>query len=189
MRRVLRLLAIAGVIAGVSAIVVAWRRSRLEEGGGPSLAAPMRPLRGFVARHFNPFVVRHGLVGGRRSPWALIEHVGRRSGTTYRTPILPRQIPGGFEIPLPYGADAQWVQNVVAAGHARLQVHETVCELGSPEIIAAAETQSLTGYERWRAEKLGYQYLRVRRVAEMPGAFSDVVSHEPSMAEGQPAPV
>jgi len=180
MRRVVRVLAIASVVAGVTLIVVAWRQSRLGDGAGrPSLATPMRPLRGFVARRFNPLVVRYGLVGGRRSPWALIEHVGRRSGTTYRTPILPRRVPDGFEIPLPYGADAQWVQNVRAAGHARLQVHETICELDSPEIVVAAETLSLTRYERWRGEKLGYRYLRVRSVDERPGTFAGTAGAGP----------
>lgn len=111
--------------------------------------------------------------------------MGRRSGTIYRTPVLPRRIPDGYEIPLPYGADAHWVQNVLAAGHARLQAHETIHELVEPRVIGASETLSLTRYERWRGAKLGYQYLRVRQKAEMPGTFTRLAGHEPALTHGE----
>ena len=186
MRRLVRVLAIAGLVAGAIALLVSRRRAGAT---GPLLPAPMHPLRGVVTRYFNPLVIRLGLVGGRRSPWAYLEHVGRRTGTTYRTPVLPRRIPDGYEIPLPYGADAQWVQNVLAAGHARLQVHETIHELVQPRIIEAADTQSLTRYERWRGTRLGYQYLRVRRQAEMPGTFTRLAGHEPVLTAGEPTPM
>jgi deazaflavin-dependent oxidoreductase (nitroreductase family) len=186
MRRSIRLLAIAGLVAGVVGLEVSRQRSGAV---WPLVPAPMHPLRGIATRYFNPFVVRLGLVGGRRSPWACIEHIGRRSGTIHRTPVLPRRIPDGYEIPLPYGADAHWVQNVLAAGHARLQVHETIFELAEPQIVGAADTQSLTRYERWRGSKLGYQYLRVRRTAEMPGTFSRWTGHEPVLTDGEPVPM
>lgn len=182
MRRVIRILVIASVVAGVAGLAAALLRSAGSGVGEHRFAAPMRPLRGIVGRYWNPFVVRRGLVGGARSPWAFIEHVGRRSGRVYRTPILPRRTADGFEIPLPYGADAQWAQNVLAAGRARLQLHETVYALDHPEVIGAAETRALTAYERWRGTKLGYQYLRVHRGSETPGTL-DHPDHEVAVTE------
>ena len=50
-------------------------------------------------------------------PWfAVVEHRGRRSGTLYRTPVNVFRRGDRYVFALTYGADAQWVQNVVAAG-------------------------------------------------------------------------
>ena len=54
---------------------------------------------------------------------AVIQHRGRRSGRSYETPIGPFAIDDGFLVSLPYGPNADWVQNVLAAGSAVL-VHE-----------------------------------------------------------------
>jgi deazaflavin-dependent oxidoreductase (nitroreductase family) len=49
-------------------------------------------------------------------PWALVVHRGRRSGTEYRTPVLAWRSGAALYVVLYYGARAQWVRNVVAAG-------------------------------------------------------------------------
>ena len=54
---------------------------------------------------------------------AVLRHVGRRSGHTYETPVVPFPTDDGFVVPLPYGDRADWVRNVLASGSATL-VHE-----------------------------------------------------------------
>ncbi len=38
-------------------------------------------------------------------PFALVRHVGRRSGRTYVTPLVVARVPEGFVIELTYGVD------------------------------------------------------------------------------------
>jgi deazaflavin-dependent oxidoreductase (nitroreductase family) len=51
-----------------------------------------------------------------RGPFALVRHVGRRSGRQYETPVILAQVPDGFVTELTYGEDVDWFKNVVAAG-------------------------------------------------------------------------
>jgi deazaflavin-dependent oxidoreductase (nitroreductase family) len=57
-----------------------------------------------------------------RLPWfGVLEHVGRTSGTVRRTALMAfHRRPGRWVIALTYGTDVQWLQNVLAAGGARL---------------------------------------------------------------------
>jgi hypothetical protein len=185
MRRTVRALIVGSLIAATAGLVVA-RRMRAGQPGARERGAPMRPLRTFVVRSFNPLVVRLRLAGGPRSPWGLIEHVGRTSGHVYRSPVSPRPIEGGFEIPLPYGADVHWVCNVLAAGRARIQLHDTIYELDRPEIVQGADAVSLAPPIRRLAGRVGYRYLRVRTVAAMPGTFSHLEGHPAPVTVGQP---
>jgi deazaflavin-dependent oxidoreductase (nitroreductase family) len=58
---------------------------------------------------------------GRVAPMAVVEHRGRRSGRRYRTPVMAFRTDGGYVIALFYGADRDWVRNVLAAGGCTLQ--------------------------------------------------------------------
>jgi hypothetical protein len=53
-------------------------------------------------------------------PFAIVQHVGRKSGKVYETPIIARLIEDGFVIELTYGHDVDWHKNVVAAGGCRM---------------------------------------------------------------------
>jgi len=48
-------------------------------------------------------------------PFAIVRHVGRRSGKVYETPIIARIVEDGFVIELTYGHDVDWHKNVLAA--------------------------------------------------------------------------
>ena len=62
-----------------------------------------------------------GKIAGRRlSPVAYMLHQGRKSGRQFRTPVMPLSLADGFLVSLPYGAERDWVRNVVAAGHCTL---------------------------------------------------------------------
>ncbi len=56
-------------------------------------------------------------------PFAIVRHVGRRSGKHYETPIIIAPIADGFVIELTYGYDVDWHKNVVAAGGCALLWH------------------------------------------------------------------
>src|SRR4051812_50111715 len=53
----------------------------------------------------------------RRLPgFAVVAHVGRRSGRVRQTPVNLFRDGDRYVIALTYGADSQWVRNVLAAG-------------------------------------------------------------------------
>lgn len=48
----------------------------------------------------------------------VVVHQGRRSGKEYQTPVNVFAAPDGYVLALTYGADTDWVKNVLAAGAA-----------------------------------------------------------------------
>ncbi len=76
--------------------------------------------------------------GRRHSPYALLSHVGRRSGQPYQTTLGATAYGDGFILPLVYGRQCDWCQNALAAGKATLAWHDYTYELERPEIISAA---------------------------------------------------
>jgi deazaflavin-dependent oxidoreductase (nitroreductase family) len=72
---------------------------------------------------------------GRLSPLAVVVHRGRRSGRRYRTPVVAFRAADGYVISLPYGADRDWVRNVLAAGSCRLERGGRQVELTKPRIL------------------------------------------------------
>lgn len=65
------------------------------------------------------------LWAGRLPAFGILEHVGRRSGKTYRTPlnVFSAEIDGqpGVAILLTYGPDRDWLKNLNAAGGGRMR--------------------------------------------------------------------
>ena len=80
-----------------------------------------------------------GKIAGRRlSPVAYMHHQGRKSGRQYRTPVMPLPLRDGFLVSLPYGAERDWVRNVVAAGRCTLLRGGRRFELTDPRLLDAA---------------------------------------------------
>ena len=85
--------------------------------------APSRILRSRIAREATRLIARivkpavFIAAGSRWFPlFGVIVHRGRRSGREYRTPVVMLPYQGGIVIPLTFGDDAGWFQNVVVAG-------------------------------------------------------------------------
>jgi deazaflavin-dependent oxidoreductase (nitroreductase family) len=83
-------------------------------------------------RVFNPLEIRRGAR-------PVLTHVGRTSGTTYRTPLDAHPVDDGYMFVLVYGPESDWVRNVLAAGRARLEVDGDEVELTSPRIVGEDE--------------------------------------------------
>src|SRR5450631_3055112 len=66
-------------------------------------------------------------------PFALVQHIGRRSGKPYETPIMIEPIQEDFVIALTYGESVDWYRNVQAAGHCSVLWHGRIYTLGKPE--------------------------------------------------------
>jgi deazaflavin-dependent oxidoreductase (nitroreductase family) len=80
----------------------------------------------------NPVVRR---VAGRLPGFAIVTHVGRRSGRTYRTPVNLFRADDRYVIALTYGSDSQWVRNVLAAGACDVETRGERVHLVGPEIV------------------------------------------------------
>jgi deazaflavin-dependent oxidoreductase (nitroreductase family) len=67
--------------------------------------------------------------------FAVVSHVGRRSGRTYRTPVNLFRRGDDYVIALMYGADSQWVRNVLAAGGADIETRGRRLHLVGPDVV------------------------------------------------------
>jgi len=92
-------------------------------------------IRAFNKHYFNRLV--HRFAGVSRTPFALLRHIGRRSGKPYETPIIVMPQGNGFVIALTYGPEVDWYRNVQAAGAASLLWHNKEYALKLPESINA----------------------------------------------------
>jgi deazaflavin-dependent oxidoreductase (nitroreductase family) len=76
-----------------------------------------------------------------QSRWAVVHHVGRRSGALYDTPIDAQRTPDGVIICLVYGASADWCRNILAAGQCTLTMHGEELSLTSPIVISLQQAE------------------------------------------------
>src|SRR5687767_14833947 len=93
------------------------------------------PIRQAGKRLFNPLVLTFS---GRRGPYAVVRHVGRRSGRPYVTPVVAASLGDDFVIPLPFGTEADWCCNIQAAGQCTLQRGGITYALTTPQVIDQA---------------------------------------------------
>src|SRR5580704_19353031 len=71
----------------------------------------------------------------RLAGFAILTHVGRRSGTLYHTPVNVFPASEGFLIALTYGRESEWVKNVLAAGGCELETRGVSNKLNASAIM------------------------------------------------------
>ncbi|MGI9595428.1 MAG: nitroreductase family deazaflavin-dependent oxidoreductase [Acidimicrobiales bacterium] len=71
----------------------------------------------------------------KRGERPVLNHVGRSSGSAYRTPLEVHAVDGGFIVALMYGPEADWAKNVLAAGSASLDIGGDRFELVKPRVV------------------------------------------------------
>lgn len=80
---------------------------------------------------FNPRELKKGVR-------PVLIHTGRTSGREYQTPLDAHAVDGGYLFIPIYGANSDWVRNLLAAGAARLRVDGAEVSLTNPRMIDAA---------------------------------------------------
>ena len=104
-------------------------------------------LRTFVKHFVNP--VLRNVARSSRGPFALLRHVGRRSGKTFEIPIMVWRVADGFVIVPTYGPHVDWLRNLQAAGRGSLRWHKREFVLQKPEFIdAEIGWRALPGWTR-----------------------------------------
>jgi deazaflavin-dependent oxidoreductase (nitroreductase family) len=89
-------------------------------------------------RIFNKHVTNRVLRGFTKfshGPFAIIRHVGRRSGKPYETVIWVWKMREGFVIALTYGPEVDWYRNMKATGRGTVYWHKRLYMVGKPELI------------------------------------------------------
>ena len=74
--------------------------------------------------------------------FGVVTHVGRRTGTVYRTPVNAFRSGDGYDFALTYGA-GDWVRNVEAAGTAELRTRGRVHHVTAPRRFHDPERRSV----------------------------------------------
>ena len=77
-----------------------------------------------------------GPLGDVIPPWMWVEHRGRNSGRTYRTPVWAWRAGAGYVIALTYGAETEWLKNVLAAEGCRLEQRGRSVKVGNPRVVS-----------------------------------------------------
>jgi deazaflavin-dependent oxidoreductase (nitroreductase family) len=84
-----------------------------------------------------------GPFAGHLPGFAIVEHVGRKSGTHYHNTVNAFRRGEGFLLVLTYGSNTDWVRNVMAAGGARLKYRGHDVDVTHPRLRAGAEATAL----------------------------------------------
>lgn len=126
------------------------------------------PVSRRVARFNRRFLNRLTLrVAGHLPGFAIVTHVGRKSGRAYRTPVNAFRTDGEYIIALTYGRGSDWVKNVMAAGSCELQTRGRWVRLSDPR-IETDQSKSWTPLPvRFVLNRIDApEYMRLKRVVE-----------------------
>jgi deazaflavin-dependent oxidoreductase (nitroreductase family) len=118
-------------------------------------AAPRKPPAWAAA--FNRVALR--MSGHRFFPlYAVVEHVGRKSGRAYEVPVALITSPSQFVICLPFGRRTDWARNVLAAGGCNVRWKGAMYRVTEPRIVGRDEALPLANrFERFMIPRLGFE--------------------------------
>ncbi len=90
--------------------------------------------------------------------FGILEHVGRRSGKPFRTPLTVFSTDDGVAILLTYGPDRDWLKNITAAGGAKLRRHGKTFAVTNPRVVSRDEAAAhVTGFGRRAFARLPFE--------------------------------
>jgi deazaflavin-dependent oxidoreductase (nitroreductase family) len=92
-------------------------------------------------------VTRH--VAGWMPGFAIVIHVGRRSGRIYETPVNVFRDGSRYVFALTYGAESDWVRNVLAAGGCQIKTRRKTVELRDPQRFEDPSRRLVPRPARW----------------------------------------
>jgi len=137
-------------------------------GPAPFVRMVVRPL----TKVLNPLVLK---LAGRRHfrMAALVRHVGRRSGTPYRTPAGARLTGDVIIIPLTFGSRSDWAQNVRAAGTCSIKLDGRNYTATHPELRLVEDAQPLIRSAFRGFERASFGLLGIRQVLILAARADD----------------
>ncbi|HEU5024699.1 MAG TPA: nitroreductase family deazaflavin-dependent oxidoreductase [Spirillospora sp.] len=108
---------------------------------------PLMPRR---LRRINKAVTNRvqGVYAPYLPPLAVIVHKGRTSGREYRTPVTAFRSGGRLIVGLPYGADTDWVRNLLAEGRGGVERLGRVRRISGPRVLTADDAADLPAAAR-----------------------------------------
>jgi deazaflavin-dependent oxidoreductase (nitroreductase family) len=128
------------VLLGVVFVVGMRRRSDAVLNAGRRATHVMRPL-----------AMRSA--GTKGASASVVSHLGRTTGRSYETPVVAVQHDDEFLIALPYGPRTDWLQNVLAAGSARVRMEGDTYDVDRPRVIPLAEASQHFGPKEQRQQR------------------------------------
>lgn len=111
----------------------------------PAPSQPTRSLMPSWLPRFNKLVTNRiqGIWAPYLLPWAVVCHTGRKSGRVYRSPVTAFRRGNVLAVGLPYGSEAQWVKNVLAADGAEVIRRGQRLRLTNPRVVTAGTDERL----------------------------------------------
>jgi deazaflavin-dependent oxidoreductase (nitroreductase family) len=97
-------------------------------------------------RHYSNRALRH--LASWAPGFAIVHHVGRRSGHEYETPVNVFVTGDRFTFALTYG-ESEWMKNVVAAGKCTILTRRRLVDLTEPERVHDPTRELATIPARW----------------------------------------
>lgn len=131
-------------------------------------------------RFLDPLVLR--LAGRPGAPHGVVRHEGRNTGRVYDTPVLLGTTSGRFVIPLSGGVEADWYQDVRAAGECTVAWQGRAYRADSPRLVSPSVARAAfpLGTHRLAAATGADEFLRLERGEEVPGEYRAIVERHPS---------
>src|SRR6266568_1896157 len=128
-------------------------------GPSPIVRLVMRPM----TKVLNPLIVK--LAGRPHFRMAAqIQHVGRRSGRTYTTPVSARRTDDMVVIALTFGNQSDWSRNVRSAGRASIRIEGEGYDVTQPHIMSREEARPLVRAAFSLVERTGFRLLGIKQV-------------------------
>ena len=79
----------------------------------------------------------------------ILEHIGRKSGTPYRTPLTVFPTDDGVAIVLTYGPNRDWLKNIMATNGGRMKRYGKTFQVRDPQVMPKTQAApSVTGWMR-----------------------------------------
>ncbi len=111
-----------------------------------------------VNKHMTNKLLIH-LAGTDIGLFAVLTHVGRKSGKSYKIPIIVEPVDNGFVIALTYGKKVDWYENVKAKGGCSLKWRNKDYELTDPKFMdPGVALQAFPAVFRIGLRMMGIQY-------------------------------
>jgi deazaflavin-dependent oxidoreductase (nitroreductase family) len=120
-----------------------------------------------LKRTVNPLAMRVARSG--HGPFSIVRHVGRKSGTTYETPLIVAAVDDGFIAELTYGPNVSWYRNAVAAGNCVLVVGGVEHRIDHHPILGRSGTPRLR-----ISARIGLEDVTAQRISS-PSRISSVM--------------